>query len=293
MLPHLRKAMLPLFYKDSIEGVRSLAVRHQGHRFVIEAEKKGKMPQSGNDLHASLADVMLAGRGEAMIGNSHFALIAEPVRGGSLRGLFYTPTSVNFALAFRDDSLVCPLFLDHAVPASALQSKDLTTVVRDRDFVLESPLEPQFRRTEERLQLMLEGEAEQDGTPLKIEKVYHIRGGASEFVYSLQVTNAGFRRFEGFLATELDLGLPLESPLEGKNAKLVDLRSKELKMAIRLSGASPFSYVATPMLGLGVGAGPDTMQGARLVVYVPCDLKGQEKASLNLQVKLSSPGMLF
>jgi len=308
------------FYRNQRElgGVRYLRDRIQCHSSLITADAEFRSSMGRKGIRLDVTDFLANGSKQLLLSTDVFLFLTEHRFGGRMRIFDYRPASLALVNGYRESQLqekggseydVEPVsaFVDFLLDEGDPSAELIDEVLEAREGMLNSPLEYQLKKQNQKAQILMAGEQETEirgkAQVMQVEKVYSVSPTAADFVVSWSLINTTFQKFSGCFGSESGLCFgswdtsAMKLKCNGKKVKLeadgfFTPEADSLQVSDDAAGVQlEWTFPKTAGVRLVPVYSGDTEDGVakgfqyfRLFFFWNCELSGQEKASFMVRV---------
>lgn len=309
--------MAPVYYLDSEgkDGIRNPEVRWTANRQIVSVEREIEKLANQEGRRMEVSDFLRNGSRQILANNSEIQFLLEQRVGASLRSLFFKSAKVNWISSSLQNGDVPRAFVDYLLPPSLGTFKQIDSALNDNLGILNAPYDYRIERDGESLEILLRSEQvadwQESSHVLHVEKKFSFRQENSLLDISYAVSNGTLVDFNGYLGTELNLGIreihrnqvysmvidgkriPMGEafPLLYPSASKLTLKDGLLSCAFRLELDSPATISADWILGARGTAAPTEIQGLRLFVFWNLPMHGQITQRKRIRMRFSKRGL--
>jgi hypothetical protein len=316
----IQRKLMPLmaseYYADLYDnkGVRSPVVRWHGNACIIAVEEEIENLAKLDGRRVEVSDFLRNGNRQILVNNPDLQFLLEQRKGAALRSLIYKPAELNLVSASQQNGDVPRAFVDHLIPASLADMKQLDAALNDGQGILSSPYDYEIERKDDSLSVLLRSE-QMASVPgknpvLHVEKKFSLLKSNSKLKVSYAIANATFADLEGYFGTELNLGIrkvhgnraytlkingqniSLDSnvPLLYPEANEILLKDGLLSYAFRFHFSRPVKVALNWIMGSHQSAAPTVVQGIRLFLFWNLQMQGQADEHMDITMDFSKRG---
>ncbi|MBP5248216.1 MAG: DUF1926 domain-containing protein [Fibrobacter sp.] len=308
--------MAPEYYADRYdnEGVRSPVVRWNGNARIVAVEEEIEDLAKLDGRRVEVSDFLRNGNRQILVNNPDLQFLLEQRKGAALRSLIYKPAQLNLVSASQQNGDVPRAFVDHLLPASLADMKQIDAALNDGQGLLSSPYDYEIVRNEDSLSVLLRSEqmASLSGKNpvLHVEKKFSLLRSSSKLNVSYSIANGTFSELDGYFGTELNLGIrkvhgnrAYTLKINGKNISLdasvpllypeadeIILKDGLLSYAFRFRFSRPVKVALNWIMGAYQSAAPTVVQGIRLFIFWNLKTQGQSDEQMDICMDFSKRG---
>lgn len=308
--------MAPEYYADLYdnEGVRSPVVRWNGNAHIVAVEEEIEKLAKLDGRRVEVSDFLRNGNRQILVNNPDLQFLLEQRKGAALRSLIYKPAQLNLVSAFQQNGDVPRAFVDHLLPASLVDMKQLDAALNDGQGLLSAPYDYEIVRKEDSLSVLLRSEQVAGlfgkNPVLHVEKKFSLQRSNSKLNLSYAIANGTFSDLDGYFGTELNLGVrrvhgnrAYRLKIDGKSISLdasvpllypeaheILLKDGLLSYAFRFRFSRAVKVALNWIMGSHQSAAPTVVQGVRLFLFWNLQTQGQADERMDICMDFSKRG---